>query len=76
MAYTNSPLELAKCLAGMSYADLIEVANELVEMNQDPEAARDVATRHGMADTLADWAESQIEADEEIKRSAKPKAVA
>lgn len=60
MAY--SPIELARCLVGMSYSGLLNVAHELVEMNK-PETgvARDVATDHGMADTLADWAESVVE---------------
>lgn len=72
MAYTNSPLELAKTIAGMSYADLRNVADELVQMN-DPEAGgdRDINTRQGMADTLADWAQAQVEEAEEQARVAK-----
>lgn len=72
MAYVNTPLELAKCVAGMSYTGLLDVARYLVEMNK-PETgvARDVSTPHGMADTLADWAEATVEEAEEEARVAK-----
>ena len=71
MAYVNSPLDLAKTLAGMSYSGLLDVARELVDMNLDEDAKRDVGTCHGMADTLADWAEAQVEAAEEEAKVAK-----
>lgn len=72
MAYVNTPTELAKTIAGMSYTGLMEVAHALVEMNK-PETgcARDVGTKHGMADTLADWAEAVVEEAEEQERAAK-----
>jgi hypothetical protein len=60
MAYTNSPLDLAKTIAGMSYSELLKVARELVDMNAAADADRDVGTKHGMAETLADWAESVV----------------
>lgn len=71
MAYVNSPLDLAKTLAGMSYSGLLDVARDLVDMNRDESAKRDVGTAHGMADTLADWAEAQVEEDEERAKVAK-----
>lgn len=71
MAYVNTPLDLAKTLTEMSYSGLLDVARELVDMNLDKDAARDVATAHGMADTLADWAESQVEDAEEQAKVAK-----
>jgi hypothetical protein len=72
MAYTNSALDLAKTITGMSYSGLLMVARELVDMNA-PEAGagRDVGTPHGVADTLADWAEAQVEEAEEQARVAK-----
>jgi hypothetical protein len=71
MAYVNSPLDLAKTIAGMSYSGLRAVASELVAMNVDADAGRDVGTDHGMADTLSDWAEAQVEAAEEEAKVAK-----
>jgi hypothetical protein len=72
MAYVNTPVELAKTIAGMSYAGLMEVARELVDMNStEADSGRDVGTCHGMADTLADWAEAQVEEAEEEARVAK-----
>lgn len=71
MAYTNSPLDLAKTLAGMSYSDLLQVARELVDMNRDEDCKRDVGTNHGMADTLADWAEAVVEEEDERAKVAK-----
>lgn len=72
MAYVNTPTELAKTIAGMSYTGLMEVARELVDMNR-PEAgvSRDVSTDHGMADTMARWAEAVVEEAEEQERAAK-----
>jgi len=72
MAYVNTPLELAKCIDGMSYAGLLGVARYLVEMNL-PEngVGRDPATPHGMADTLADWAEAVVKEAEAEKAKAK-----
>jgi hypothetical protein len=55
-----SPLDLAKTIAGMSYSELLKVARELVDMNAAADADRDVGTKHGMAETLADWAESVV----------------
>ena len=75
MAYVNTRLELAKCLDGMSYSGLMDVARQLVDMNK-PETgcARDLGTDHGMADTLANWAEAQVREAEEQARLAKSKA--
>jgi len=72
MAYVNTPIELAKCIDGMSYTGLMDVARQLVDMNK-PETgcARDLATEHGMADTLACWAEAQVEEAEEQAKKAK-----
>jgi hypothetical protein len=71
MAYTNNSLDLAKTIAGMSYSGLLDVARELVAMNTDTDCGRDVGTDHGMADTLADWAEAQVEEAEEEAKIAK-----
>lgn len=72
MAYVNTPTELAKTIAGMSYSGLMEVARALVDMNKpDAGAGRDVGTDHGMADTLADWAEATVEEAEAQERAAK-----
>lgn len=72
MAYVNTPTELAKTIAGMSYAGLMEVARALVDMNKpDAGGDRDVGTEHGMADTLADWAGAVVEEAEEQERAAK-----
>jgi hypothetical protein len=72
MAYVNTPVELAKTITGMSYAGLMEVARELVEMNTpEADSGRDVGTPHGMADTLANWAEGVVEEAEEEARVAK-----
>lgn len=75
MAYVNTPLELAKCIDGMSYQGLMRVARQLVEMNK-PEcgAERDVGTPQGMAETLADWAEVEVQEAEERAAAAKAKA--
>lgn len=51
--------DLAKMLAAMPYGVLAQVAQELVEMNQDPEYDRNVSTPKGMAETLYDWGEAQ-----------------
>lgn len=76
MAYVNTPVELAKCIDGMSYQGLMRVARELVDMNK-PEngACRDVGTPQGVAETLADWAEAVVEeAEEEAARAKAAKA--
>lgn len=72
MAYVNTPVELAKCIDGMSYQGLMRVARQLVEMNK-PEGGvqRDVGTPQGMAETLADWAESEVQEADEQARLAK-----
>jgi hypothetical protein len=51
--------DLAKMLATLPYGVLVQVATELVEMNQDPEYDRKVNTVKGMAETLYDWGEAQ-----------------
>jgi hypothetical protein len=51
--------DLAKMLAAMPYGILVQVATEMVEMNQDPEYDRKVSTVKGMAETLYDWGEAQ-----------------
>ncbi len=72
MAYVNTPTELAKTIVGMSYAGLMDVARQLVDMNK-PETgcARDLTTDHGMADTLSDWAGAVVDEAEEQERAAK-----
>lgn len=77
MAYVNTPLELAQCIDGMSYQGLMRVARQLVDMNK-PEGGvcRDVGTPQGMAETLADWAESEVLEDREKKAAAKAAAEA
>lgn len=72
MAYVNTPIELAKCIDGMSYSGLMDVARQLVDMNK-PETgcARDLTTDHGMADTLANWAEAQVEEAKELAAASK-----
>lgn len=80
MAYVNSPLDLARMIAGMSYAGLLDVAREIVAMNEpDAGGDRDVKTKHGMADTLADWADAVIEdaeIEERNRKAAQVKAIA
>jgi hypothetical protein len=73
MAYgIQEPKDLAKLIDDMSYHGLLEVAEELVAMNK-PEGTdaplRDIATRHGMADTLSDWARAVVEEIEERERA-------
>jgi len=73
----NEPIEIAKCIAGMSYTGLLNVAQQLVDMNKpDTGCARDVASPHGMADTLADWAEAQVEEAEARAAELKARASA
>jgi hypothetical protein len=70
----QEPKNLAETISQMSYGGLLDVARQLVSMNE--EGQRDVKTDHGMADTLADWAEFVIEeaAIEAEAAKAKPKA--
>ncbi len=56
--------DLAKMLAAMPYGVLVQVATELVEMNQDPEYDRHPDTAAGMALTLYDWGEAQQHDDQ------------
>lgn len=75
MAYVNTPIELAKCIDGMSYTGLLSAARDLVEMNAPGGASdRDPATPHGMADTLADWAESVVAEENERLEAARAAA--
>lgn len=55
--------ELARILATIPYTALVEIAKELVEMNEDAELNRHPETVHGMAETLADWGEAQLESE-------------
>ncbi|WP_130228897.1 hypothetical protein [Bradyrhizobium sp. Leo121] len=50
--------DLAKMLSEMPYGPLLEIAKELVEMNQEPEFNRHPETPAGMAATLYDWGEA------------------
>lgn len=59
--WIKEPIELAKVIVAMRYRDLLDVAKELVEMNAEGE--RDITSDRGVADTLYDWAESQVEAE-------------
>jgi len=68
---TPTRKDLAKILATLPYSLMVEVAKELVEMNQEEEYNRHPETVAGMAETLSDWAESQIEGIEEDERAAK-----
>jgi len=56
---TPTRKDLAKLLAVLPYAEMVQVAKELVEMNQDPEYDRKPNTIHGMAETLSDWGDAQ-----------------
>jgi hypothetical protein len=70
MAYgIQDPIDLARVIFGMSYGGLVDVARQLVEMNQEGE--RDIKTDNGMASTLYDWAEAQVEEADEEARQAK-----
>ena len=56
--------ELANLLATMPYSVLLGVAKELHDMNADDNAGlRDMTNAYGMAETLTDWAEAQLEGD-------------
>lgn len=67
MAYgIQEPLDLARLLTTMSFGGLMEVARQLVDMNKEGE--RDVKTDVGMAATLYDWAEAQVEEENEKER--------
>jgi len=59
MVTTPTRTDLAKMLATLPYSVMMQVAKELVEMNQDPEYDRKPNTIHGMAETLSDWGEAQ-----------------
>ena len=64
--WISTPAELAKTISCMSYVDLLDVARELYEMNAGENVGlRDMNTKYGMADTLADWAEATVEEAEE-----------
>ncbi|MGM4906215.1 hypothetical protein AB8B21_05940 [Tardiphaga sp. 866_E4_N2_1] len=52
--------DLATTLAGMPFAELMEVAKALVSMNEDKEFDRNVKTPLGMAETLTDWADAEL----------------
>jgi hypothetical protein len=51
--------DLAEILMAMPFGQLMDVASQLVGMNEDKEFDRNVKTPLGMAQTLYDWAESQ-----------------
>jgi len=52
---------LAKTIVGLTYGDLMQIALELIDMNQDRGVDRKANTPVGLAQTLYDWAESQEE---------------
>lgn len=56
---TPTRRDLAKMLAALPYGVLAQVAQELVEMNEDKEFDRNPRTPKGMAETLYDWGEAQ-----------------
>lgn len=61
----------------MSYGDLLDIADQLVDMNAgENEGLRDMTKKYGMADTLYDWAEALMEEvrDAEAKSKAATKA--
>lgn len=53
--------DLASVIVALPFAALMDVAKHLVEMNEDPDVARDTGTPLGMAETLSDWAEAHLE---------------
>jgi hypothetical protein len=58
----KSSEDLAEILMAMPFGKLMDVATELIEMNEDPDIMnRDPKTPFGMAQTLYDWAESQYD---------------
>jgi hypothetical protein len=60
MAY--EPKALALVIVGMNYGTLLEVADQLRDMNAGENLGlRDMTKKHGLADTLFDWAEALIE---------------
>lgn len=72
--WIKTKIELAETITSMRYGDLLDVARQFVQMNENDE--RDVKTDNGMAGTLYDWAEAVVEeaAIEAEAAKAKPKA--
>ena len=78
MAYgygLQTPKALAEVITQMSYGDLLQIADELVDMNAgENEGLRDMTKKYGMADTLFDWAEALMEEAKAEEAAAKAKA--
>lgn len=54
--------DLAEVIVAMPFGELMHVARQLVAMNaDDPEVNRHPETPLGMAETLYDWAQAQVE---------------
>lgn len=58
---TPTRKDLAKILATLPYGVMLEVAKELVQMNEEEEYNRHPETEAGMALTLYEWGEAQME---------------
>jgi len=75
--WIRSRKELAETLSTMTYSDLLEVAKQIYEMNAGDNAGlRDMNSKYGVADTLADWAEATLEEVEAEEAEAKAKKAA
>ena len=63
MTIASDKEDLVNAIVGMPFGKLMEVAYALVQMNEDKECDRNIKTPLGMAQTLYDWAESEVEND-------------
>lgn len=57
---TPTRKDLANILATLPYGVLLQVASELVQMNEEEEYNRHPENTAGMALTLYEWAEAQV----------------
>lgn len=64
---TPTRKDLAKILATLPYGVMLDVAKEMVQMNEEEEYNRHPETPAGMAETLYDWGTSQIEDDNDLQ---------
>lgn len=55
--------DLAKAIAGMTYANLVQVATELWEMTQEGDGPQlwNLKEKHQWAEMLSAWAESKAD---------------
>jgi hypothetical protein len=61
--------DLAEVIASMTYSELMDVAAELHDMNAGENEGLRTKDKHGMAETLSDWAEAAMEEKAERDRA-------